>query len=75
VKRERTQFREFLETGDIEEALRAASAIGDDRLQKKSRGYVVPESFNAWLCGPAHAMVQDRSRAGNDFRLQHVRPR
>ncbi|MCA9040047.1 MAG: neutral zinc metallopeptidase [Planctomycetaceae bacterium] len=35
----------ILEEGDIEEALNAASAIGDDRLQLKSRGYVVPESF------------------------------
>jgi len=35
----------FLEEGDIEEALRAANAIGDDRLQKQARGYVVPESF------------------------------
>ncbi|QDT64198.1 KPN_02809 family neutral zinc metallopeptidase [Calycomorphotria hydatis] len=35
----------ILEPGDIEEALRAAAAIGDDRLQKQSRGYVVPESF------------------------------
>ncbi|HVF21689.1 MAG TPA: neutral zinc metallopeptidase [Pyrinomonadaceae bacterium] len=34
-----------LEAGDIEEALRAASAVGDDRLQKQSRGYVVPDSF------------------------------
>lgn len=33
------------EEGDIEEALNAATAIGDDRLQKKSQGYVVPESF------------------------------
>ena len=33
------------EEGDIEEALKAATAIGDDRLQKKSQGYVVPESF------------------------------
>jgi len=32
--------------GDFEEALDAASAIGDDRLQMRSRGYVVPESFN-----------------------------
>ncbi|MGI9464283.1 MAG: neutral zinc metallopeptidase, partial [Aestuariivirgaceae bacterium] len=30
---------------DIEEGLNAASAIGDDRLQKRSQGYVVPESF------------------------------
>jgi hypothetical protein len=37
--------RGILESGDIEEALNAASAIGDDRLQKQSRGTVVPESF------------------------------
>ena len=36
---------DMLESGDIEEALRAASAIGDDAIQKRSRGYVVPESF------------------------------
>ena len=35
----------FLEEGDLEEALRAANAIGDDRLQMQSQGYVVPESF------------------------------
>jgi predicted metalloprotease len=35
----------ILEQGDIEEALNAANAIGDDRLQKESQGYVVPESF------------------------------
>ncbi|TBR58288.1 flagellar biosynthesis protein FlgM [Mastigocladus laminosus UU774] len=39
------QSRQILETGDIEEALNAASAIGDDRLQSQSKGYVVPESF------------------------------
>ncbi|MES9962741.1 MAG: neutral zinc metallopeptidase [Candidatus Sedimenticola sp. 20ELBAFRAG] len=37
--------RQILEAGDIEEALSAASAIGDDRLQKQSRGYVTPDSF------------------------------
>lgn len=35
-----------LEEGDIEEAIRCASVIGDDYLQKKARGYTVPESFN-----------------------------
>ncbi|MEM9933646.1 MAG: neutral zinc metallopeptidase [Bacteroidota bacterium] len=35
----------FLEEGDLEEALRAANAIGDDRLQMQAQGYVVPESF------------------------------
>jgi predicted metalloprotease len=37
--------RQVLEEGDIEEALNAATAIGDDRLQKQGQGYVVPESF------------------------------
>ena len=37
--------RNVLEPGDVESALAAASAIGDDRLQKQARGYVVPESF------------------------------
>lgn len=37
--------RNTLEEGDIEEGLAAASAIGDDRLQKKAQGYVVPDSF------------------------------
>jgi len=37
--------RHVLEAGDIDEALNAASAIGDDRLQKQSRGYVAPETF------------------------------
>lgn len=39
------QKRQILEPGDTQEALAAASGVGDDRLQKKSRGYVVPESF------------------------------
>lgn len=37
--------RQILEAGDVEEALNAASAIGDDRLQSQAKGYVVPESF------------------------------
>ena len=37
--------RQIIEDGDIEEALNAANAIGDDRLQMQSRGYVVPDSF------------------------------
>ncbi len=36
----------LLERGDIEEALNAANQIGDDTLQKRTQGYVVPESFN-----------------------------
>lgn len=37
--------KKVVEPGDIEEALRAASAIGDDQLQRQSQGYVVPDSF------------------------------
>lgn len=37
--------RNIIEEGDVEEALGAASAIGDDRLQKQSRGFVVPDAF------------------------------
>ena len=39
------KMRAILEPGDIEEALNAASNIGDDRLQQESRGYVTPDSF------------------------------
>jgi hypothetical protein len=49
--------RDLLEPGDAEEGLNAAAAIGDDRLQQRAQGYVVPESFThgssdqrvAWL--------------------------
>jgi predicted metalloprotease len=37
--------RQILEQGDVEEALNAASQIGDDRMQMRARGYVAPESF------------------------------
>lgn len=39
------QGRNLLEEGDLEEALTAANAIGDDRIQRESQGYVVPDSF------------------------------
>jgi len=37
--------RQILDAGDVEEALKAASSIGDDRLQMQARGYVVPDAF------------------------------
>ncbi|WP_116125586.1 neutral zinc metallopeptidase [Lewinella sp. IMCC34183] len=46
----------ILESGDIEEAIGAATAIGDDRLQRESQGYVVPESFT-------HGTSEQRVRA------------
>jgi predicted metalloprotease len=39
------RVKHIVEAGDIEEAIRAAAAVGDDRLQSRSRGYVVPDSF------------------------------
>jgi predicted metalloprotease len=37
--------KQIIEQGDVEAALNAASAVGDDRLQKQARGYVVPDAF------------------------------
>lgn len=39
------KMKNILEAGDIEEAMNAAQAVGDDRIQMQSRGYVVPDSF------------------------------
>ncbi len=41
-----TEQKGLLEEGDIEEALNAATQIGDDTIQKRTQGYIVPESFN-----------------------------
>lgn len=47
--------RDLLDPGDFEEALRAASAIGDDRLQSEAQGYAVPDSFT-------HGSSEQRTR-------------
>jgi len=39
------QTKNFLEEGDIEEGMNAASSVGDDRIQKQSQGYIVPDAF------------------------------
>jgi predicted metalloprotease len=44
----------LVETGDVDEALKAAASVGDDNIQRKSQGYVVPESFT-------HGSAQDRA--------------
>ena len=49
------QKRGIIQPGDFEEALRAASAIGDDSLQRQAQGYVVPDSFT-------HGSSEQRAR-------------
>jgi uncharacterized protein len=46
---------QFIEPGDVEAALQTASAIGDDRLQRQSQGYVVPDAFT-------HGTSEQRTR-------------
>ena len=50
-----TEQKGLLEQGDVEEALNAAQKIGDDTLQKKTQGYVVPVRFN-------HGTSQQRAK-------------
>lgn len=50
------QQKQVLEEGDINEALTAAAAVGDDRLQERSQGYVVPDSFT-------HGTAEQRANA------------
>ena len=54
-----------LEPGDIEEGLNAASKIGDDYLQKKARGYAMPETFNHGTSAQRVRWLEKGARTGN----------
>jgi len=54
-KAQQAQTHQWLEAGDVDEALNAASAVGDDRLQMQAQGYVIPESFT-------HGSAAERSK-------------
>ncbi|HVT54726.1 MAG TPA: neutral zinc metallopeptidase, partial [Xanthobacteraceae bacterium] len=54
----------FLEPGDIEAALQTASAIGDDRLQKRAQGYVVPDAFTHGSSAQRMAAFQKGFKGG-----------
>jgi uncharacterized protein len=54
-----------VEEGDLEEALNAASAVGDDTIQKRSQGYVVPESFTHGTSEQRKSWFYKGYKAGN----------
>lgn len=60
----------LLEGGDADEAIRAAAAVGDDMIQKRARGYVVPESFTH---GSARQRVKWYSKGFNSGDVRQCR--
>src|SRR5262249_31280058 len=61
----------FLEKGDVETALNAAFQIGDDRLQKQARGYVVPDSFTHGTSKQRMRWFQEGFKTG-DVKRAHL---
>lgn len=60
-----TQQRDLLDSGDVEEAMRAAAAVGDDAIQKMSGGRVVPESFTHGSSAQRTRWFQSGFRGGD----------
>jgi hypothetical protein len=61
-----------VEAGDIEEAMRAAAAVGDDRLQYRSRGYVVPIHLLTARPNNASAGFAAATRRATSARATHL---
>jgi len=64
---------QYLEPGDVEEGLRAAAAIGDDRLQRQSQGYVVPETFTHGTSEQRVRWFREGFRTGDTARCDTFR--
>ena len=67
-----TQQRNILEAGDVDEGLKAAAAVGDDRLQRMSRGHSESRELHPWKFRPAHGVVPTRLSGWDDCFLQHL---
>ena len=65
----------FIEEGDVEAAMQTASAIGDDRLQRRSQGYVVPDAFTHGSSAQRTRWFMTRAEIGSARELRYVRRR
>jgi len=63
----------LLEPGDVEEGMRAAEAIGDDTLQRKSQGVVVPESFTHGTSAQRMEALRRGLQSGNPSQCNYSR--
>jgi len=59
------EWRSILEPGDIDEGLRAAGAVGDDTVQRRSQGYIVPETFTHGTAAERAAWFRRGLQTGN----------
>ncbi len=66
------QKHNFLDPGDVDQALQTASAIGDDRLQKETQGYVVPDAFTHGTSEQRKRWFMQRFPAGQCRRLRYA---
>ena len=67
------QGRPLLEPGDVEEGLTAAAAIGDDTLQRRTQGRVVPESFTHGSAAQRQEALQRGLQSGNPASCNYAR--
>ena len=64
---------QVIEPGDVEKAIATAQAIGDDQLQKSSRGFAVPDSFTHGSSAQRVQWLENGAAIGQGVVLQHLR--